>query len=184
MNELPKNVWLLTISQALMMSSGSLVVFTGGIIGSDLAPNQQLSTLPIACGIIGTAIATVPVAFLMRRFGRKNVFLAMCVYSILVAMYAAFCLSISSFYLFCSSMVLLGFSIACIVQFRFAAAMESVRVDQIPLAASTVLLGGIAAAYIGPEIGTYGKDLLPHPFAGSFGLQIPSFFFEILHLQN
>jgi len=59
--------------------------------------------------------------------------------------------------------------------------MESVREDQIPKAASMVLVGGIAAAFLGPEIAVFGKDLLQVEFAGSFillaGLFIIALFF-------
>jgi fucose permease len=53
------------------------------------------------------------------------------------------------------------------MQFRFAA-MESVTEDLIPKAASMVLVGGIAAAFLGPEIAMLGKDLHEVEFAGSF----------------
>lgn len=55
------------------------------------------------------------------------------------------------------------------MQFRFAA-MESVPAAQIPDAASSVLLGGIAAAFIGPETAVFGKDLFQTEFLGSFFL--------------
>lgn len=53
------------------------------------------------------------------------------------------------------------------MQFRFAA-MESVIPELIPKAASSVLLGGIAAAFIGPETAIMGKDLIGVEFVGSF----------------
>lgn len=167
MNQLPRNVWLLTLAQCLMMSVSSLVVFAGGLIGSQLAPVAKLSTLPIACMVIGTAIAVIPVTLLMKKIGRKASFILILLYSIAIALFASYAVYIQSFYLFCISTTLFGATNACVMQFRFAA-MESVSADLIPNAASSVLLGGIAAAFIGPEAAVFGKDLFQTDFLGSF----------------
>ncbi|NQU52149.1 MAG: MFS transporter, partial [Bacteroidetes bacterium] len=50
---LPRNVWILTISQALLLSVSSMVVFVGGLIGSKLAPLENLATLPVASIVVG-----------------------------------------------------------------------------------------------------------------------------------
>lgn len=167
MSQLPRNVWLLTIAQSLMMSVSSMVVFTGGLIGTKLAPIDKLSTLPIACMVIGTAAAVVPVTFLMKSIGRKRSFIIILIYSIAIALLAAYTIYLQAFYWFCASTFLFGATNACVMQFRFAA-MESVTPDLIPNAASSVLLGGIAAAFIGPEAAVSGKDLFPTEFLGSF----------------
>lgn len=169
MKKLPLNVWVLTAAQALMMSVSSMVVFIGGLIGAELSTNDKLATLPAACIILGTALTVVPVTMLMKKIGRRNAFLYITTFSIFVALLSSYAIQISSFYLFCFGAFLFGSTTACVLQFRFAA-MESVTTDQIPKAASTVLLGGIASAFIGPEIATYGKDLLSTSFAGSFVL--------------
>lgn len=167
MQSLPKNVWVLTLGLALMMSASSLVVFVGGLVGTTLAPSPNLATLPVAAIIVGTALATIPVALFMKRFGRRRTFLSIITFSILISLLAAYSIHIQSFYLFCASLALIGISVASLNQFRFAA-MESVAFDQIPKAASTVLLGGIAAAFVGPEIAVKGRDLFEQPFTGSF----------------
>jgi MFS family permease len=75
MQKLPFNVWLLMCVGALAMSAASIVVFTGGIVGRLLAPSETLATLPLALMIVGTALSVVPVTMLMRRLGRKRVFI-------------------------------------------------------------------------------------------------------------
>jgi len=167
MNKLPLNVWILTIAQALIMSVSPIVVFVGGIIGATIAPVEHLATIPAASIILGTALMVIPVTILMKKFGRKKTFLLVTLFSILISLFTSYAIYISSFYLFCLSLFLFGMTMACVMQFRFAA-MESVSADLIPKAASCVLLGGIAAAYIGPEIAVLGKDLLQVPFSGSF----------------
>ena len=186
MNKLPKNVWLLTISQALMLSVSSLVVFVGGLVGAQLAPFENLATLPVASIVVGTAVTIPPVTFLMNTIGRRRSFFIIVIYSILVALLASYAISISSFYLFCVSTFLFGATYSCVMQFRFAS-MESVSEEQIPKAASMVLVGGIAAAFLGPEIAMFGKDLLKVEFAGSFiflaGLFVVAFLF-LLGFKN
>lgn len=169
MNSLPRNVWVLTAGLALMMAASSLVVFVGGLIGTSLAPTSQLATLPVAAIILGTAVSTVPVALLMRRWGRRLSFLSIIALSSVVSLLSAYSIHIQSFYLFCTSLALLGISISSLNQFRFAA-MESVPARRMPTAASTVLVGGIVAAFIGPEVAVRGKNLWSTPFAGSFVL--------------
>ncbi|MGL1885063.1 MAG: MFS transporter [Reichenbachiella sp.] len=182
MKNLPKNVWVLTIGQALMMSASSIVVFVGGIIGAQLAPQDNLATLPTACIILGTALSTIPVAFAMKRFGRKSSFNFIISISIFIALGASYAIHIQSFYLFCFFLILLGFSISNINQFRFAA-MESVSFDKIPQAASTVLIGGIAAAFIGPEVAVAGRHLIGSEFTGSFVLLAGLYLLGLIVIQ-
>lgn len=167
MNSLPRNVWILTVSQALLLSASSLVVFVGGLVGTRLAPMENLATLPIASIVVGTAATIPPVTLLMNTIGRKKSFFVIGIFSIFVALLAAYAISISHFYLFCLSTFLLGTMYSCVMQFRFAA-MESVSEPLIPKAASMVLVGGIVAAFLGPEIAMLGKDILNMEFAGSF----------------
>lgn len=169
MNSLPRNVWILTISQALLLSVSSLVVFVGGLVGTKLAPLENLATLPVASIVVGTAVTIPPVTLLMNTIGRRKSFFLIGIFSIFVALFAAYAISISHFYLFCLSTFLLGTMYSCVMQFRFAA-MESVPEALIPKAASMVLVGGIAAAFLGPEIAMLGKDILNMEFAGSFVL--------------
>ena len=169
MFQLPKNVWILSIGQALLMSISTLVVFVGGIIGGNLAPTEKLATLPVALSIVGTAVAVYPVTSFMKWAGRRKAILAAIAASVLIALMAGYSIISSNFYLFCFSTFLFGINNASVLQFRFAA-MESVRPELMPNAASAVLIGGIVAAFIGPELALLGKDILPSPFAGSFVL--------------
>jgi len=168
-NDMPLNVWLLAIAQAFVGSVGSMVVFIGGLIGAEIAPEKKLATLPIAAIIIGTAISTIPVSLLMKKIGRKKAFIYILIFSILLAFLVSYAVFIGNFYLFCSFILFFGVTNAAVMQFRFTA-MESVSHKLIPKSASTVLLGGLFAAYLGPEFGLFGKDLFSVPYSGSFVL--------------
>ncbi|KZY32604.1 MULTISPECIES: MFS transporter [unclassified Oleiphilus] len=164
-----RNVLVLLLSGALGLCIAPMVVFIGGLVGASLAPDPELSTLPVAGIVIGTACAVIPVSRLMQRFGRKKIFLAASLYSALVSCFAAISISYESFWLFCLSTVLLGGALAVIQQYRFAA-MESVEPYLAPKAASFVLLGGLIAAILGPELAHLGRALHEVPFSGSFTL--------------
>lgn len=180
---LHRNVWLLTAAQALTLTVSSVIVFVGGIVGSQLAPKEAWSTLPVALTIVGTALATVPLTFFMRKVGRKRAFTLILIFSMGIACSAAYMLSIGSFYGFCFSTLLFGVTTAGVMQFRFAA-IESVSPSDIPKAASFVLLGGIIAAFLGPELAVRAKDLLDAEFSGSFFVLAILFGFACLILQG
>ena len=167
MKTLPKQVWLLAITYALMFSGASVVVLTAGIIGGRIAPSPELATLPVALAILGLACMTVPVGLLMARLGRKKVFLIFACVAVAGALLAGWSLSIQSFGWFCLSAFWIGTTGAATQQYRFAG-IDCVSRDQIPKAASAVLMGGIASALIGPEVAVLGRDLFPAEFAGSF----------------
>jgi len=155
------------LASAFGMTVAPMVVFVGGIVGVALAPTPGLATLPVAALVIGTASAVLPVSRLMQRFGRKRVFLANALVGAVGACMSTWAISTAQFFAFCLGVGILGASLATIQQFRFAA-MESVPAQQAPNAAALVLLGGLIAAFLGPELAHGAKDYLDGEFAGSF----------------
>ena len=161
------NVWWLTLAGALGLSTAPLVVFIGGLVGSDLASDKSLATLPVAAIVVGTASAVIPVARLMQRFGRRLIFSLNIVLMMLASLGASFAIEQGSFWGFCLAVMLLGSGLAAIQQYRFAA-MESVSAPQHAAAASFVLLGGLVAAFLGPELGEQGRFLTEVEYSGAF----------------
>lgn len=164
-----QNVWILMLAQAFAMCAAPLVVFAGGLIGKNLASDSSFATLPVAAMVLGTAVAVYPAALMAGKIGRKLVFLGAMIIGLSAALIAVFSLQIGSFSGFVIASVLIGVVLACIQQFRFAA-MESVSVDLMPVAASRLLLAGIIAAYLGPELVTIGQRLHEQTFTGAFYL--------------
>ena len=164
------NVLLLSFSQAISLSGASIVVLLGGLIGREIAPTPALATLPISLMIVGAAISSVPAAMLMQRIGRRGGFMTAAALAALAAILAAYAVAIGSFALFCLATLQLGASNAFVQQYRFAAA-ESVSPDRVSQAVSYVLLGGIVAGVIGPELGKRASDWLPYgEYTGSFAV--------------
>ena len=54
-----RNVLLLAGSQALMLSAIVLSMSLAAILGSLLAPDKSLATLPVAAMVVGTVLASV-----------------------------------------------------------------------------------------------------------------------------
>ncbi|MGI2259268.1 MFS transporter [Shewanella sp. GXUN23E] len=160
-------VWILTLAQALAMSATPIMVLLGGIIGAQLAPSEELATLPIALTVVGVALTVLPASRLMRRYGRRPVFLGGTLWGASSGLMAMTAVLHSQFWLFCVAGLMLGGSAAIVLQYRFAA-IEAVAVLDAPKAASRVLLGGLAAAIIGPELALFGRDLLVTQYAGAF----------------
>ena len=181
MYSLPRNIWILSIGLTLFMSLTVAIVFVGGIIGQTLAPNQGLSTLPVAMVVIGTALSIIPVNQLMAKFGRRTIFLGTCLYTTSVIFLAIAALELNNFYLFCVAAFLFGTNAAVMNQFRFAA-IESVPEHLHATAVSTVLAGGLLSAFLAPELMILGKDYFATAFVGSFLLLSCCFLVAFLFL--
>jgi len=164
-----RTVWILALAGALATSSAPLVVFAGSLVGRSLAPDPALATLPVALEVVGVAIGVAPLTLLMRRFGRKVVMVSGAATGAVATLGCAWAISVQSFVGFCLGTLVLGATLSVVHQYRFAA-IESVAAEQAGDATTRVLLGGLVAALLGPEVGAWGRDIWEQPFAGSFAL--------------
>ena len=159
---------VLTMAQCLAQTGAPMLVLLGGIIGATLAPSSDLATLPLALMIVGTAATTVPASLLMRRFGRKPGFIFAAGYASLGGLLAAYAVTNEHFPLFCCATFLIGSHNAFIQQYRFALA-EVVPAEKLGRSLSVLMLAGVVAAYIGPELATQLKHVSGMAlYAGSF----------------
>ena len=163
-----KNLVVLTIAQSLGMCSGPVVILLGGILGAQLASSSELATLPIAFMIVGSVLSITPATMIMKRFGRRVGFCIGSLVAFLGCMFAAYSIYIAYFPLFCLATTLIGFNMAVIQQYRFAA-VENVAPEHSSRAISLVMSGGILAAYIGPALATGSQGWLDYGlYSGSF----------------
>ncbi len=167
MKNIPGTVWRLMIAYSLMMAGTSLMVLLAGIIGTDFAPSSDLATLPIALVVVGLASSTLPTGRLLNRFGRRRVFIAYGFIAITAALTAMQSLVAGTFAGFCAAAFMMGWAGAAGHQYRFAA-LEAVPAEMAPRATSFLLLGGILAAFVGPELAVRGRALLATEYAGSY----------------
>ncbi|MEQ8860548.1 MAG: MFS transporter [Pseudomonadales bacterium] len=163
-----RNLILLMASQCMVTAGTVLVVTIGGIVGTALAPEAALATVPMSLMVVGTAMTAVPAALLMRRIGRRRGFSLAALAAVGAALLGAGALWLESFVLFCLATLLIGAKVAFSQQYRFAAA-ESVAPTAAGRAVSLVLLGAVGGAFIGPELATRAAALVDGvEFAGSF----------------
>ncbi|MBV1869916.1 MAG: MFS transporter [Gammaproteobacteria bacterium] len=170
---LNRNVVSLTLAQSFAMTGPAISVLLGGIVGNALAPSPQWATLPVALMVIGGALTIIPAARLMQAFGRKLAFISAAGVGVSAGLIAAYGINNEIFAVFCLACLLIGVNNAFVQQYRFAAA-ESVPSESASKAISFMMLGGIVAAYIGPEVATLLVNSLGnHLYTGSFiGLSI------------
>lgn len=157
----------LTVAQLLSAAGQMTIITLAGIVGAQLAPAPQFATLPIAAAVIGLAVAALPIALLIRRFGRRNVFTAMTLWSAVGAVVSAIAIGNGSFAGFFLGVFMMGNNMAAMAQYRFAVA-DSVPPGMISRAVSTIMLGTLVAAIAGPWIALESRHLLATEFAGSF----------------
>ena len=145
------NIWRLSAAQALAGANSIVVMTTGGIVGSTLAPSMALATVPVSFFVVGTAVATIPAGKIAREYGRKASFYAGAASGAICGVLAALAIYLGSFTLFCFATFIGGFYQAVAHSFRFAAtdgASPSLR----PKAISWVMAGGVFSGVLGPQL--------------------------------
>src|SRR5690606_15379209 len=135
---------------------------------SDLPDNPALATLPVSLYQLGLALSTLPAAWLMRRVGRRNAYVFAALLAVLGGLIATFGIVNADFVTFCVGTTLAGYYAACVQSYRFAAA-DAVEESRRSAAISRVMIGGVLAAVVGPQVVIWTRDSLGAiPFAGSF----------------
>eukprot|EP01037_Dinobryon_pediforme_P002034 gene2034-2072_t len=162
------NVLRLAIAQALAGANASVIFATGSIIGSMLAPDRSLATLPLSVFVVGMAAGTLPAGWVARTSGRRAVFMLGTGFGILTGLVAAVALLLGSFPLFCVATLFGGLYGSIVQSFRFAAADGATPAFR-PRALSWVMAGGVFAGVLGPQLVTWTMDLWqPYLFAVSY----------------
>ena len=145
-----------------------MLIILGGLAGIALSPSPALVTLPFSIQIFAGFLSTGPFSLLMGRHGRRSGFLVGGLTAIAGGALGVLALLWASFALLCLAHAFTGAALACYLYFRFAAA-EVVPQEWQPVAISLMLTSGLIAAFIGPEVFIWTKDLFaPTPFAGAY----------------
>ncbi len=165
-----RNVALLALCQALMMTTTSAIIASGAIIGYALAEDKALATVPVAFQFVATMMTSIPASLYMRRVGRRLGFVTGALIGAVGATIATAAIAVSSFWLFALGVALIGSFLSFGQFFRFAAA-DTAGPDMRSRAISLVLLGGVVAAFTGPNLARFTRDLFdPLVFAGTFAV--------------
>lgn len=138
-------------------------------MGQQLSSNPTATTLPVSIYQLGLALSTLPAAWLMHRLGRRAAYVLGAMLGVVSGIIAAQGIAQSNFITFCIGTALAGFYAACVQSYRFAAIDAVGEAHMQAKAISRIMVGGLIAAIIGPQVVIWTRDALPAtPFAGSF----------------
>ena len=161
------NLVLLAMCQALFLTNNVTFIAINGLVGLSLAPLGWMATLPVTGYVVGAALSAMPVSRLQARLGRKRTFQIGLLVAIGSAAMGALAVSTGSFWLLVATTVVAGFYSANGALYRFAGP-ELVPPTMRERAISWVLAGGVAGAFIGPNLASAARSWLPVPFAGAY----------------
>lgn len=152
------------------MSVNSLILATSALVGLALAEDKGLATLPLALQFLATMLVTFPAAIMMQRFGRKAGFIFASLLAICGSLVAMLGIIQGELWIFSMGTILIGAFNAFGNYFRFAAS-EEVEDNFKSRAISYVMLGGVIAAVVGPNLANWSQWLIDSSrFAASYAL--------------
>ena len=167
-----RNVAILAYAQAVLGSQLAIQIILGGLAGAYLASDPSLATLPISITVLVSMFTAPAASLFMGRFGRRAGFLLGAFGGAVGGALSAWALMIGSFDLLLAGAACTGAYQASQGFFRFAAA-DTASEGFKPKAISWVLAGGLASAFIGPEVVHASSGFLaPIPYAGAYAIVV------------
>lgn len=178
-----RNVALLALSQAALITGSSLLLASSAVVGLALAGQKSLATLPLALLFLAQMTTTIPASLYMAKVGRRLGFMTSALFGLVGAAVATAGVFKADFSIFCIGTALIGVFNGFGQYYRFTAA-EVAPDDYRSRAISYVLAGGVIAAFAGPNLANWSRHVLPPDFGGSYasliGLYLVAFGFASL----
>lgn len=162
-----RHLALLAVCQALFLTNNVTFIAINGLVGLQLAPLGWMATLPVMGYVVGGALSSPLVARTQSRLGRQRSFQIGLAIAVLSAAVGAVAVWIGSFWLLVAATVVAGFYNANAQLYRFAGP-ELVGPGFKEKAISLVMAGGVAGAFIGPNLAQATRTWLSVPFAGAY----------------
>ncbi len=163
-----RNVLVLAVAQALAGGNSTVIVATGAISGSMLAPSPALATLPVSVMVVGMWIGTLPVGMLAKAYGRRFALQTGSAFGVASGLISCAAVLHGSFTLLLLGALCGGLYASAHQSYRFAAA-DNATPQFRPKAVAWVLAGGVFAAVLGPQLVILTKDLWPaYLFAATY----------------
>jgi MFS family permease len=154
-----RNLLLLACCQAVGQSCNTMMFAATGLSVITFYSRHELANLPVTMQHIGVMIWVFPAALLMQRIGRSIGFRVGSLFGMTGATVMCIGLYTANFLVMCIGGLVLGYAVACLQMYRFAAA-ELVPLHYRAKAISWVTAGGVAAAVIGPSLVRVTHDLV------------------------
>ena len=153
-----------------------MLLTSSAIIGLALAGNKSLTTLPLALLFLAQMATTIPASLYMAKVGRRLGFMTSALFGFTGAAVATFGVFKADFIVFCFGTALIGIFNGFGQYYRFTAA-EVVPDDYRSRAISYVLVGGLIAAFAGPNLANWSRHSISPEFAGSYAALIGLYLF-------
>ncbi len=155
---LPRRTYLYFTAQSINLTTAVMSVTMAAIVGSALAPEAGLSTVPYGFQFLFLMLATYPVSRLMSRIGRKNAFMLGSIPLVMSGISGFWAVEHQHFPTLIFSHAALGVYIA-FANFNRFAATDNLDQKLKPKAISLVVAGGVIAAVVGPTLTELLRDL-------------------------
>ena len=164
-----RNIALLAVCQALTQSSNTLMFASSALaVLTIVSPDMRMwANLPVTMQHLGVMLSVFPASLLMMRRGRSFGFRSGSIMGMVGASCAAFGLGIGSFPVMCLGGLFLGYAVANMQLYRFAA-VELAPGQFRAQAISYVTAGGVLAGVLGPLMARFTPDLWLPTFQASF----------------
>ncbi len=163
-----RNVFLLAVCQALAQSGNVLIISTTALAAQTLEGRDfYWTTLPVTLQHLGVMLSVFPAAMMGQRAGRAVGFGLGAVGGMLGGALCSLAIWLGSFPLLCIGGLAMGFAVANMQLYRFAAT-ELAPPHYRAKAISYVTSSGVVAGIIGPLIARLTPELLPQQFLATY----------------
>ena len=162
-----RNLLLLCCCQAVGQSANTMMFSATALSVITFFPHRDLATLPVTMQHLGVMLWVFPAAMLMQRMGRRFGFRVGSLFGMAGAATCGAGLYLANFPLMCLGGVILGYAVASLQMYRFAA-VELVPSDYRARAISWVTAGGVLAGIIGPAVADWSFDKLFPMYFGTY----------------
>ncbi len=146
-----RNLLLLTLCQAIAQSGNVIMLSITALSVIGFFPYREMATLPATLQHFGVMLGVFPASALMMRMGRGFGFRVGSLFGMAGAAFGGWGLYSADFLMMCLGGLVLGYSIANLNLYRFAA-VELVPFSYRARAIAWVTAGGVLAASIGPLV--------------------------------
>lgn len=160
-------LWILTACQFLYYGGLSVDLTLTAIVGLSLAPTVALATVPLTAMSVTAMAASYYAGTLSARFGHRRMLIVGGLAATVGGLVTMTAIMAHSFVWMCVGTAIVGLYKATGGYFRYLAA-DRAPDGQRTRALSLVLLGGVAAAAIGPWAATSASHLFSTMYAGSY----------------
>ncbi len=163
-----RNLILLAACQAFGQACNTAMFAATALSIVEFYPNREYATLPTTLQHVGVMLSVFPAALLMQRRGRKFGFRLASVFGMVGSALLGYGLINQSFLVMCSAGLILGYAVASLQMYRFAA-VELAPPEFTAKAISWVTAGGVVAGVIGPAMVRWTHDQVDPPYLATYG---------------